>query len=91
MAQTITRLKEAEAGGLSKMKLVALNVANGAGETSIAVNYQAYGLGTVLLYGHVNKDTFTNASQFDNLVGTTVTHTWTAADVANVLVWALGY
>ena len=91
MAQTITNIHPASKGSFEKLKIVVLNVANGAGETSITVDYTTYGLAGVLLYGHQIRDTYTNNVQFDNATGTSVVHTWSAADVANVLVWAIGY
>jgi hypothetical protein len=92
MAQTITIIEEPEMGMFSKLKLAVLNVANGAAETSVAVNWETYGINTVLLYDFTIRDTFTGATWigFANLSGTTVTYTWTSADVANVLVWAIG-
>lgn len=91
MAQTITVVEPGQVGDFMRLKLVVLNVANGAAETSVAIDFSTYGLGQVLLYGHVNRDTYTNNVQFDNLSGTTVTFTWSAADIANALVWAIGY
>lgn len=91
MAQTLTVLEPAQTGDFMRLKLVAINVANGAAETSVAVDFATYGLNQVLLYGHTIRDTYTNNVQFDNLSGTTVTFTWSAADVANAIVWAIGY
>lgn len=91
MAQTLTVLQSGGKGEFSKLKIVAINVANGAAETSITVDYKAYGLNDLILYGHTIRDTFTNGSQFDNATLTSVVHTWTAADVANVIVWAIGH
>jgi len=91
LAQTQTILAEGGPGDFLRLKCVAINVANSASETSIAIDYALHGLNDVKLYGHTPRDVFTAAVQFDNLVGTTVTHTWTAVDVANVIVWAIGY
>jgi hypothetical protein len=93
MSQTITTMKGADSSGFHKMKLVVLNIANGASETSVAIDWASYGLGTVLLYDWVARDTHTAnaAGHFANLSGTTVTYTWTATDIANALVWAIGY
>lgn len=90
MAQTQTKLIGGGIGDFARLKCVAINVANGAAETSIAIDYATHGINDVLLYGHTIRDTYTNNVQFDNLVGTTVTHTWSAADVANVICWAIG-
>lgn len=91
MAQTITTLAPGGIGDFARLKIVALNVANGAAETSIAIDYSTYGIQNPLFGGHFNRDTYTNNVQFDNLSGTTITHTWSAADVANVWVFCIGY
>jgi hypothetical protein len=91
MAQTVTVIQPGGQGYFAKLKLVVLNVANGAGETSITVDYATYGLAGILIASHSIRDTYTNNVQFDNATGTSVVHTWSAADVANVLVWAIGY
>lgn len=90
MAQTLTVLASGGIGQAEKLKLVAINVANGAGETSVTIDYVTYGLHELYIYGHTNRDTYTNNVQFDNATGTSVVHTWSAADVANVIVWAIG-
>jgi hypothetical protein len=96
VAQTTTVLgvpANTSQGGIPPgvLKVGALNIANGAAETSIAVDWAVYGFSAVIAWGHIARDTFTNASQFANLSGTTVTYTWGAADIANALVWALGH
>jgi hypothetical protein len=91
VAQTKTLLIPGGIGDFMRLKMVSINIANGAAETSIALDYSLYGLNSVLCYGHTIRDTYTNNVQFDNLSGTTVTHTWSAADVADVIVWAIGY
>jgi hypothetical protein len=96
MAQTPTVLgspANTSQGGIPPgvLKLGCLNIANGAGETSIAVDWATYGFSTVIVYGLTRRDTYTAGIDFSNLSGTTVTYTWTANDVANVLVWALGH
>ena len=90
MAQTQTVLQGGGMGEFAKLKCVAINVANGAAETSITIDYRTHGLTEVLFYGHTIRDTYTNNVQFDNLSGTSVVHTWSAADVANVICWAIG-
>lgn len=90
MAQTITRVLNPAIGMLGKMKLGVLNVANGAAETSIAINWENYGLRSVKLYGIQPLDIHTDDAMYASLSGTTVTYTWTAVDIANVLVWAIG-
>jgi hypothetical protein len=93
LAQTLTVLEGGQSGDFMRLKCVAINVANSAAETSIAVDFSVHGMNTVLFYGATPRDTFTQGAvgQFANLVGTTVTFTWTAADIANVIVWAVGY
>lgn len=93
MAQTITTVQPSELSEFTKMRMVVLNVANGANETSVAIDFAAYGIGTVRWYDFMPRDTHTaNAvGWFANLSGTTVTFTWTAADIANVQVMAMGY
>lgn len=91
MAQTLTVVEPGGLGQGAKLKVVVINVLNGAAETSATIDYKTYGLSRVLFYGHTNRDTYTNNVQFDNLSGdTSVVHTWSAADVANVLCWAVG-
>lgn len=93
MAQTITRNTMPGIGQFARLKLVILNIANGAAETGATVDYASYGLGGVVLAGHIIQDPYTNGSQLDAFThgATSVVHTWTAADVANVRVWAIGY
>lgn len=96
MAQTQTVLGSPAAtlqGGIPAgvLKVGCINVANGASETSIAIDWAVYGFSTVIIYGLTRRDTYTAGIDFSNLSGTTVTYTWTATDVANVLVWALGH
>lgn len=91
MAQTITTLIPGGIGDFARLKVVLLNVANGAAETSVAIDYATYGINDPKLAGHFNRDTYTNNVQFDNLSGTTGTHTWSAADVANVYCFCIGY
>lgn len=90
MAQTLTVVEPGGIGNLAKLKLVAINVANGAAETSATIDYKTYGLNTVIVAGHQIRDTYTNNVQFDNATLTSVVHTWSAADVANVICWAIG-
>ena len=91
MAQTITKMQEHAVGAFDKAKLVRLKVANGASETSTAIDFAAYGLGTVLLYGYHAEDTYTTTSPiFMTISGTTVTVTH-ANDVAAGVIWAIGY
>ena len=100
MAQTLTTLRTASpvqyggAAGSGALRFVAVNVANGAGELSIAVDWSTYGLTSVVLWGFCPRDTHTDAGgavKFADLSGTTVTYNWAVNDVANVLVWAAGY
>ncbi len=93
MAQTTTILAAGGVGDFARLKLVVLNIANGASETSIAVNMATHGMNSVILYGFMPRDTWTAnaAGVFANLSGTTVTYTWSATDVADVLVYAIGY
>jgi hypothetical protein len=73
------------------LKVGAINVANGASETSIAINWATYGFSNVIAWGATPRDTYTNNVMFHDLSGTTVTYTWTATDIANIIVWALGW
>lgn len=96
MAQTLTNLsgQADNAGGppSGMLKVGSVNVVNGAGETSIAVDWSTYGIDTVICYGLMPKDTFTNTGgPHAALSGTTVTYNWIAADLAAVVVWALGF
>ena len=93
MAQTISILQAGDEGKVDLLKKVALNVANGAAETSLVVNWKTYGLGKGVAWGMMPRDTYTNNVMFADLGadGTTVTYTWSAADIANILLWAEGY
>jgi len=73
------------------LKLGAINCAIGAAETSVAIDWSLKGITTVVAYGATPRDTYTNNVMFHDLSGTTVTYTWSAADIANIVVWALGY
>ena len=91
MAQTITKMREAAVGTFAKAKIVRLKVANGASETSTAIDFSAYGLGVVLLYGYHAEDTYTaTGGTYMTISGTTVTVTH-ANDVAAGVIWAIGY
>lgn len=93
MSQTITRLTTPSIGQFHRLKLAVLNIANGANETSATVDWATYGLSGVILAGHIIQDAYTTGSQLDAFTdgATSVVHTWTATDVANVRVWAIGY
>jgi hypothetical protein len=96
MAQTLTNLSGQidNVGGppAGSLKLGSLNVVNGAGETSISVDWSTYGIDTVVCYGMTAKDTWTNTGgPHAALTGTTVVYNWIAADLAAAVVWALGF
>lgn len=100
MAQNQTNLSgqvSASGGPPSGMlKIGAISVQNTANETSIAINWATFGINTVIAWGMEARDANTvtaGAAQgrFANLVSTTVTYTWVATDIADILVWALGY
>lgn len=98
MAQTTTVLgspANTSQGGFPPgvLKVGSLNIANGAAETSVTIDWAVYGFSVVIVYGFMPRDTHTaNAvGWFANHTGTSVVYTWTAADIANVIVWALGH
>jgi len=83
-------MHDASKGSFDKLKLVVINVANGAGETSITVDYATYGIAVPIIYSHTIRDAHTAGNRHDNATGTSIVHTWNAADAANVLVWCMG-
>ena len=91
MAQTTTvRATGAAIGSSGPLKVVRVEVANGAAEVSTVVDMATYGLGTVLAFGFHAMDTYTSTVPFFiTIAGTiiTVTH---ANDIATGTVWAIG-
>jgi len=91
MAQTTTvRATGVAIGSSGPLKVVRVEVANGAAETTTAVDFSTYGLATILTYGFMAMDTYTSTSPFfATISGTTVTVTH-ANDIATGMVWAIG-
>jgi len=96
MAITQTNLsgQVAAAGGppAGQLKVGAINCALGAAETTVTIDWATFGFSAVFIYGFIPRDTHTaNAvGWFANHTGVSVVYTWTAADIANVIVYALG-
>ena len=92
MAQTTTVLSTGASKGSTGtlLKVVRIQVANGASETSTVVDFSTYGIDTVLAYGYHAEDTYTTTAPiFMTISGTTVTVTH-ANDVAVGVAWAIG-
>ena len=92
MAQTVTVLSTGASKGSTGtlLKVIRIQVANGASETSTVVDCSTYGITTVLAYGFNAEDTYTTTAPiYITISGTTVTVTH-ANDIAVGVLWAIG-